>query len=252
MTIRSASKKLRHFFLPLMLLLLSQGSHGETLLVGILESPMMGYRDADNQLSGFEAELAQQICERIDHQCEFVLQPFGQNLKGVRQGHLDLAFSSILINESRKTYLTFSERYMRSVSIYIGNPEKQPKYRPTRVGVVKDSVQEFYLEQNFSGSIETLTYTDVEEAYAALKEGDADRILLPAIIQLGFLYSDSSGLFDLIGGPIDNPKLSGDVAVAITPQRKQLKSSIDQAIRGLLTDGSYNRLNNKYFPFNIY
>lgn len=251
MTKPSVYKKLAGLLATLMLLI-SKPSFGETLLVGILDSPMMGYLDADNQLSGFEAELAQQICERIDYQCEFILQPFGLNLEGVRQGHLDLAFSSILVTDARKKYLTFSERYMRSVSIYVGNPKKQPKYRPTKVGVVKDSVQEFYLQQNFSHSMETLTYTNVDEAYAALKSGETDRVLLPAIIQLGFLYDDRSGLFDLIEGPIDNPKLTGDVAIAITPERPELKTGIDQAIRSLLTDGSYNHLNNKYFPFNIY
>lgn len=238
--------------LATLLLFTSMPAKSDTLLIGILESPMMGYRDADNQLSGFEAELAQQICERIDHDCEFVLQPFGNNLDGVRHGQLDMAFSSILVTEARKQYLTFSERYMRSVSSYVGNPDKQPKYRPTKVAVVKDSVQEYYLKQNFSTSMETLIYTDVDEVYAALKNGDADLVLLPAIIQLGFLYNDASGLFDLIGGPIDNPKLAGDVAVAITPERQRLKTDIDQAIRSLLTDGSFNRLNNKYFPFNIY
>ncbi len=239
-------------FMVSLMLLMPQVSFADILKVGILDSPMMGYRDTDNQLSGFEAELAQQICERISHDCEFVLQPFGNNLDGVRHGQLDLALSSILVTEARKQYLTFSERYMRSVSSYIGNPEKQPKYRPTKVAVVKDSVQEFYLKQNFSTSMETLIYTDVDEVYAALKSGEADQVLLPAIIQLGFLYRDSSGMFDLIGGPIDNPKLAGDVAVAITPDRHLLKTEIDQAIRSLLTDGSYNRLNNKYFPFNIY
>lgn len=227
-------------------------SRAEILQVGILDSPLMGYRNADNQLSGFEAELAQQICDQIDRKCEFILQPFGENLEGVRKGSLDLAFSSILVTESRKKYLTFSERYMRSVSIYVGNPDKQPRYRPTRVAVVKDSVQEFYLKQNVNPAMETYSFRSVEEAYTALKTGDMDRVLLPAIIQLGFLYGDTSGQFDLIGEPLNNPKLSGDVAVAITTAHQSLKPDIDRAIQNLLTDGRFNQLNNKYFPFNIY
>lgn len=234
------------------MLLTGLSARADTLQVGILDSRMMGFRDQSNQLTGFEAELAQQICDRMQRQCDLTLQPFSSNLDGVKSGQLDMALSSILVTEARKQYLIFSERYMRSVSSYIGNPDRQPKYRPARVGVVSGSVQQFYLQQNHSATIETQTYPNIDEVYAALKAKEIDQVLLPAIIQLGFLYNDTSGLFDLIGGPIDNPKLAGDVAVAISPKKPTLKADVDRAIRSLLTDGSYNKLNNKYFPFNIY
>ncbi len=223
-----------------------------SLTVGVLNAPVMGYHNSKHQLMGFEGELAQQICERIKRQCKFVLQPFNANLDGVRQGRIDLAFSNILVTEARSREFTFSERYMRSVSYYIGNPNTQPKYRSTRVAAIKGSVHAFYLQQNHSASMETVVYTDVSEIYTALKNGDVDLVLLSTILQLGFLYYDESGLFDLIGNPIESPGLAGDIAVAISPAQKQLKPDIDQALHSLLTDGSFNRLNNKYFPFNIY
>lgn len=249
---RSVLARLFSSLTAVLALSLATFAQADPLLIGILDSPTMGYRSTDNQLLGFEAELAQQICERSHLECEFVLQPFALNLESVRDGKLDMAFSSILVTEARKQHFVFSERYMRSVSSYIGNPGKQPRYRPVRVAVVKDSVQEVYLKQSQSAAFEALSFSNVDEAYQALKTGQADRVLLPAIIQLGFLYSDDSGLFDLIGEPLDNPKLAGDVAVAIHPDRAELKSGIDEALKSLLVDGSFNRLNNKYFPFNIY
>ncbi|OOV87785.1 substrate-binding periplasmic protein [Oceanospirillum linum] len=222
------------------------------LTVGILSAPVMGYRDANHQVMGFEGELAQQICERIKRQCIFVLQPFSTNISDIRQGRIDLAFSNILVTEARSREFVFSERYMRSVSYYVGNPNTQPKYRSTRVAVIKGSVHAFYLQQNHSAAMEAVVYTDISDIYAALKRGDVDLVLLSTILQLGFLYSDESGLFDLIGNPIESSGLAGDIAVAINPAQKQLKPDIDQALRSLLTDGSFNRLNNKYFPFNIY
>lgn len=139
------------------------------LLVGIIESPLMGFKDSNNELKGFEAELALLICEKIQRQCELYLQSFAKNVADVQQGQLDMALSSILVNEQRKQSLLFSTRYMRSVSHYIGNPDTQPKYRPLKVAVLKGSVHEHYLRQVHSGHIETVTFDDIQPLYQALK-----------------------------------------------------------------------------------
>lgn len=250
MTLLAPLKNLLFLLIPL--LALPGLAKAEILRVGILNSPMTGFKDASGKLTGFEAELAEHVCERINQKCEFILQPFAHNLLGIQNGSLDLAFSSILITNARKELIIFSERYMRSVSSFIGNPSTQPKYRPVKVAVVKGSVQETFLRQKYSGTMQPLVFADVESAYLALTEKRVDRVLLPAIMQLGFLYNDDSGLFDLVGEPIDDPKISGDVAIAISQNQKLLKPEIDKALQSLLTDGSFNRLNNKYFPFNIY
>ncbi|WP_028304038.1 substrate-binding periplasmic protein [Oceanospirillum maris] len=222
------------------------------LLVGIIDSPLLGYYDEKQRLRGFEAELAQQICSKLEHQCQFVIQTFAKNIEGVRLGHLDMALSSILVTDNRKKTLLFSQRYMRSVSSYVGVPDKQPKYRPIHVAVIKRSVQEHFLRQNFNSSIKVVAFDQNKEMYQALKENRVDQVLAPSIVQLGFLSNDNSGRFDLIGEPLDNPKLSGDIAVAIHQQKPSLKDQVDKALTDLLIDGSYNHLNNKYFPFNTY
>jgi len=222
------------------------------LLVGIIDSPLMGYHDDKQRLRGFEAELAQQICAKLEYQCHFVLQPFAKNIEDVRLGHLDMALSSILVTDHRKKTLLFSQRYMRSVSSYIGTPNKQPKYRPIQVAVIKHSVQEHFLRQKFSSSIKVMAFDQNKEMYQALKENRVDQVLAPSIVQLDFLSNDNSGQFDLIGEPLDNPKLSGNIAVAIHRKKPDLKDQVDKALTDLLIDGSYNHLNNKYFPFNTY
>lgn len=221
------------------------------LLVGVLESSVMGYR-GNQRILGFEAELAQKVCQQLQRRCELLLQSFSKNLEDVRQGHLDMAFSSILITPERREQLLFSNRYMRSVSCYIGKPGEQPRYRPARIAVVTDSVQAAYLQQLNRPDIEILRYNAISEVYQALESGAADQVLGPAVIQLGFLSSQPEDDFDLLGKPVDHPDVAGDVAVAVHPTRPALLAEVNAALELFMTNGSYNYLNKKYFPFNIY
>lgn len=226
--------------------------YADTLRVGILKSAQMGYATEDGKIKGFEAELAQLICERIQSHCQLVIQPFSKNLAEVRSGALDLALSSILVTPEREKNLSFSAPYMRSVSAYIGNPDTQPKYRPIRVAVISASVQQRYLEKNHSETMIAMPYQNIRETFESLRQGEVDRVLLPAIIQLNFLSENQDNRFELLGEPLEHPMLSGEVAVALPHKNKPLITKINRAISQLLIDGSFNALNNKYFPFNIY
>jgi len=223
----------------------------ETLRVGVLESDFMGYIKPDKQLGGFEVEIAQTLCQRLKAQCQIKLQPFSVNLEDLKKNNIDFAVSSILVTPERKKHLLFSNRYMRSFSVFIG-PAKQPKNRRIRVASVKGSVQEHYLRQQKASSMDSISFMQLNESYEALLNGEVDQVLGPAMIQLGFVSDHSEAEYELLGEPIREYNLGGDVAVALPKNETALKDRINDILTEMLTDGSYNQLNKKYFPFSIY
>lgn len=244
-------KQLAILLLTLLTSLSALAQKSSVLQVGVLKSANMGYLDQQQNPTGFEVELAQNICQKIQHICHIKLQSFSQNLKDLQDNKLDFALSSILITTERKKHLLFSDHYMRSFSIFAGLPE-QPKYRPVRVATVKGSVQEKYLRQHKADTMQTISYMHLEGAYQALLKGEVDQVLGPAILQLGFISRHTESDYELLGEPIRQNNLGGEVAVALPLTQTELQQQINQALSEMLTDGSYNRLNKKYFPFSIY
>ncbi|SJZ94214.1 polar amino acid transport system substrate-binding protein [Oceanospirillum multiglobuliferum] len=222
-----------------------------SLQVGVIDAPFMGYIDDKGLMTGFEVELAQAICNGLQRQCVIKLQPFHINLQQVQTAELDFALSSFLITEQRKQKSLFSERYMRSHSSYLGNVS-QPQYRALRIGVVKGSTQERYLLQKIRNAVETVSFIDIQSTYKALMAGEVDQVLFPAIIQLKFLAEHPELELELLGEPLSDHNLGGEVGVGLPFGHEVLRDEINQVLRTLLTDGTYNKLNKKYFPFNVY
>lgn len=221
------------------------------LKVGVIDAPFLGFVDQNGQLTGFEVELAQAICHGLQRSCDIQLQPFQVNLQQVQTKQLDFALSSFLVTEQRKEKGLFSERYMRSYSSYLGAVD-QPQYRAVRVGVVKGSTQERYLLQKEQSAIEAVSFVDIQSTYDALLAGQVDQVLFPAIIQLKFLAEHPELELELLGEPLREHNLGGEVAVGLPIGHDVLRDEINQVLQRLLTDGTYNKLNKKYFPFNVY
>lgn len=226
-------------------------SDTRSLKVGVLHSSVTGYTGNNGQPEGFEAELAQLICQRINADCQIRLQSFPDNLKETRDGLLDFALSFVFITEERKQDFLFSQHYMSSASVYIGLPE-QPDNRLIRVGVVRNSVQAIYLANRQSERQEAILFDNTSEAYLALKKGTVDQVLAPSVIQLAFISEYQGDEFELLGDPLRHNNLGGNVAVILPKGSEKRLQQINDALTSLLTDGSYNLLNKKYFPFSVY
>lgn len=221
------------------------------LKVGVLNAPFMGYIDDQGVMTGFEVDLANAICAKLQQPCDIHLQPFQVNLEQVQNNQLSFAVSSFLVTPERQQKNLFSDRYMRSYSSYLGTLE-QPKYRAVRVGVVKGSTQERYLLQKKAGSIQTISFMDIQSTYDALMNHEVDQVLFPAIIQLKFINEHPELDLELLGDPLQENSLGGEVAIGLPFGQEVLRDRINQVIKTLLTDGTYNKINKHYFPFNVY
>lgn len=223
----------------------------QTFKVGVLDAQVMGFRDEENSLKGFEVELAQEICKQISISCEIRLQSFSENLRDIKEGNLNFILSSVLVTEERQKQFLFSQHYMRSASVYIGLPS-QPEYRKLKIAVVRHSMQEAYLRQKKADTVDTVIFDDITDTSVALKKGEVDQILGPAVIQLAFISEHQGYEFELLGEPLREHNLGGKVAVVLPKGSEKLQEDVNHALTQILTNGSYNLLNNKYFPFSVY
>lgn len=69
------------------------------------------YKDENGNLTGFEVELAEAMCEEMNANCEFVIQAWDGMIPGLLARKFDLIMSSMSITPERAERVLFSEPY---------------------------------------------------------------------------------------------------------------------------------------------
>jgi len=119
--------------------------------------------------------------------------------------------------------------------------------------VQRATVYEAYLRAKFPHAVPVL-YDTQENANADLAADKLD-LLLADWVQLSqdFLKSDKGKEFEFTGPPLVDPAILGEgVGIAVRKDDAALLSALNKALKEIRADGTYKRLNDKYFDFDIY
>jgi polar amino acid transport system substrate-binding protein len=91
-------------------------------------------------------------------------------------------------------------------------------------------------------------YDTQENAYLDLNSGRIDVLVTDRLPGYDWLNSEQGEGFEFIGDAID---IGDQIGIAVRKGDK-LRSRLNQAIEAIRADGSYDKINAKYFPFSIY
>lgn len=229
----------------------------ETLRVAVTPWPGFAAVGDDGRLTGFNVDLMRELCERITAQCEFLMMPPGEVIEKVRAGEVDVAASGLLRTPDRERAMLFTDRYWRSSSSYVVRAGTVPA--PTllaltgqRIAAARGSRQAAYVREHFSGVATVIELQGFDDVLAAVAAGEADVGLLPTIAALTYLLSAAGRGLEMLGDPLTEHGLGGDVAIALPPGRESLRDRLNQALRSILLDGRYDAINSRYFSFRIH
>ena len=81
--------------------------------------PPWEFIDETGKLVGFDIDLAQDLCRRMQIECEFVPQKWRTIIKGLNQGTYDAIISAMSITEDRKELVSFSRAYADVPNIFV-------------------------------------------------------------------------------------------------------------------------------------
>jgi ABC-type amino acid transport substrate-binding protein len=217
--------------------------------------PPFNYLDRKGLPAGFEMDLAQEICERMKAECEFVADKWDNLVPGLLDKKYDIVMASLEVNSERRRRLGLSRRYYLSPGAFIaakGQPFDGPPtlLRNKRIGVQKDSTHADWLDKSFRRSAQIKRYATVNDALTALAKDEIDAVFGNKV-QLWLWSKKPEGqCCEIMGQDIkDTQTLGIGVSAGIRREDIKLREAFNKALSDLIGDGTYKQINAKYFPF---
>jgi lysine-arginine-ornithine-binding protein len=214
----------------------------------------------NGKLVGFDIDLGNEICARLKAKCVWVENDFDGMIPALKAKKFDGVLSSMSINEARLKEINFSAKLFNTPTRMVAKAGSglQPtaaSLKGKRVGVEQGTIQEAYAKAHWApGGVEVVPYQNQSLVLADLASGRLDASLQDAIqADEGFLKKPEGKGFAFAGGNLNDPKTLGTGAgIGLRKEDTDLKAAIDKAIAGMLKDGTYKKIEKKYFTFDVY
>ena len=211
---------------------------------------------------GFEAELLKYLAKELGRAPQFVQVDWDNLPETLERGNIDVAFNGM---EYRTEW---EEKYPSTVPYYIFSlrlivkadnkaiktwndllaPEGQPK---KRVGVLRGSLAERFLEAKFGDAIEIIPTKEVDETFQLVEDGQRlDATVQDSPAAMYYVQSKRLPKLKVVGEPMGRgyyviltPKgdKPADIAAA-----QQLRDKLNEAIRKGFTSGEFEKIYRRY------
>ncbi|WP_028670942.1 transporter substrate-binding domain-containing protein [Saccharospirillum impatiens] len=216
--------------------------------------PPFEYRSPDGELTGFEIELGNEVCQIVSgSDCEWVVQAWDGIIPGLLARKYDMIFSSMSINEERQKRVLFSEPYYTTPSAFFapnGNGFMPGSADGKRVGVQRATIQDTYVTEFLTGA-EVVRYTTADDMIVDLQGGRLDAMFIDAPVGIEML--DGNDSVTQVGDFIKEPtRIFGEgVGAAFRKRDAALEEQVSAALEQLKNDGTYDTIMQKYFDIDI-
>jgi lysine/arginine/ornithine transport system substrate-binding protein len=212
------------------------------------------------ELVGFDIDLGNEICKRLHAECKWVENDFDGMIPALKAKKFDGILSSMSMTEQRMKEISFSAKLFNTptrmvAKVHSGLMPTPASLKGKRVGVEQGTIQETYAKTFWAPKgVDVVPYKDQKQVEADLVAGRLDATLQDAVeASEGFLKKPEGKGFAFAGKDLVDKKTLGEGAgIGMRKEDVALKAEIDKAIASILKDGTYKKLEKKYFDFDVY
>lgn len=233
---------------------------GEKLKLGTEGAfPPFNYIDASGKLAGFDVEIGVELCKRMDADCELVAQDWDGIIPGLLAKKYDFIIASMFITNERKKQVSFTDPYYAAAMTHVA-PKGAGITDFTAAGMAgkiigaqSGTTQAEFIETVYSDSSIRL-YGTQDEANLDMANGRLDLMVGDVIPSVDWVSkTDDGACCEIVGEPITDPKYVGDgTGIAVRKEDNELRKALNKALAEIIADGTYKRINDKYFTINVY
>ncbi len=230
------------------------------MTIGITLFAPMNYYDDNNELIGFDTELAKAVCEKLELEPEFVEINWDAKEIELNSKNIDCIWNGMCITEERKQTMSISNPYLNNTQAMVMKPDVAEKFAKDPSGAVVVAEQGSTGEGKLQGTIEddetvvvsakdffaNASYTAVDSMAKAIMEvaaGTADIALVDSVCAYG-MVGEGTDYPDLVVN-IDNQFGLQEYGIACRTG-SDMTQKINDAIAELTADGTVAKIAANY------
>lgn len=205
------------------------------------------YHDENDQLVGFDIEVAQKVAEKLGVKATFVEGEWDGLLAGVDGGRYDSMANGVEITEERAQKYDFSDPYcyIRTAIIVKSDDDSINSFEDLNGKTTANTISSTYAALAESYGAKTTGVDDLNQTIELLLNGRVDATLNAEVTYFDYLKEHPDANIKIAA-------LTNDASQVAFPVRKgdetaTLREALNQAINELREDGTIAEISEKYF-----
>lgn len=233
----------------------SISSNDKPIVIGLDDSyPPMGFKDENNEIVGFDVDLAKEATKRLNRSVEFKAIDWSSKEAELKSGRVDILWNGLDITEKRKENMLFSEPYMKNRQVIFvpvnSNIKSLEDLKGKVIGTQSGSTAEDYLNNNQEYTAqfgEVKKYGDYIDAFMDLENGRIDAVVTDELIGTYYMQKHANSFVEtdiVVGEPTD-------FGIAFAKENQALRDEVQKVMNDMKADGIIAKISEKWFGKDI-
>ena len=212
----------------------------------------MGFKNEQNEIVGFDVDLAKEAAKRLGSKVEFKAIDWNSKEAELKSGRIDIIWNGLDITPERQQNMLFSDPYMDNRQIVFvkkGNDQgikTEADLAGKAVGTQAGSTAEAYIDsvEGFKDSFrEFKTYGDYVSAFMDLENGRIDALVCDEIVGRYAMskQDDKFDALDVTVGPVS------EFGFAFSKENKELRDKVQKVFDEMVKDGTAAKISEQWF-----
>lgn len=225
------------------------------LVVGLDDAfPPMGFRDDDNNIVGFDIDLAKEVAKRMDVKVKFQPISWAAKEQEIASKNIDCIWNGFGITPEREEALTLSSPYLENPQIYVVLADSGIKTEADLKGKVvaaqNGSTAYLTIDKNTELRDSFKEFVGVEDNVKALMDlevGGSDAVAMDTIVARYYMSKDPNKYSIIEDTTIFDEK----VAVGFRKGDNALCEKVEEILKEMKADGTLAQISEKWFGKDI-
>ena len=222
------------------------------LVLGLDENfPPMGFRDENGEITGFDIDLASEVCKRMN--VRLMPRPINwdEKEKELNEGRIDCIWNGLSVNPERGKDMNLSEAYMKNDLVFVvlntSGIKMAEELKGKKVGVQRGSSAESVLEASeFGPEVGIVTSEDNPDLLNRLDGGMLDAVFLDSVFAYYFIAENEKEYYIL-----PNVLATEDFAVGFRREDQALRDKVQEILSEMRADGTLSDISTKWFGSDV-
>ncbi|WEA04552.1 arginine ABC transporter substrate-binding protein [Pantoea dispersa] len=205
--------------------------------------------DQNNQIVGFDIDLAKALCQQMQAECTFTNNAFDSLIPSLKFRRYDAVISGMDITAERSKQVDFTQPYYANSAIVIAHKGEYSDFsqlKGKRIGVENGTTHQKYLLEKHPEVI-AVAYDSYQNAILDLKNGRLNGVFGDSAVVNQWLKANAD--LSAVGEHItDSDYFGTGLGIAVRKGNSALLQQLNSALAALKANGRWQQINQKWFP----